>query len=96
MAQKSHGPHHGTRHKHSRDSDDTLTVNDHMKQFDEGETVLIKFNPSVQDGRIHSRFHGKTAKVVGERGSALKLEVKDGKQTKSVFLKPVHLQETEK
>jgi ribosomal protein L21E len=93
MAQKSHGSRHGTRHKFARDSDQTLTVNDHMKEFDEGEKVLIKFHPSVQKGRIQSRYHGRTAEVTGSRGDAVELSVKDGEKEKTVYLKSVHLKE---
>lgn len=92
MAQKSHGSRHGTRHKFSRDPDDTLTVNDHMKQFEEGERVLIKFHPSVQDGRAHSRFHGRSAEVTGHRGDAVEVGLEDGNETKTLYLKPVHLE----
>jgi ribosomal protein L21E len=94
MAQKSSGSAHGTRHKFARNSDDTTTVNDHMKEFEEGEQVLIKYNASVQSGRSHQRFYGDTAEVVGYRGDAVKLEVSDGNKTKTLFLKPVHLERT--
>lgn len=95
MAQKSHGSRHGTRHKFARDPDQTLTVNDRMKEFEEGERVLIKFHPSVQDGRIHNRFHGTTAEVTGSRGDAVELSIKDGNKEKTVYLKPVHIEKIE-
>lgn len=95
MAQKSSGSAHGTRHKLAKNSDDTTTVNDHMKEFEEGETVLIKYDASVQDGRSHQRFYGDSAEVVGFRGDAVKLSVTDGKKDKTLFLKPVHLERTE-
>ncbi len=95
MAQKSSGSQQGTRKKLSRDSDNTLTVNDYMKEFEEGEKVLISINPSVQKGRVHSRFHGRTAKVTGFRGDAVEIEVIDGKKSKQLFLKPVHLEKVE-
>ncbi|MFB6245854.1 MAG: 50S ribosomal protein L21e [Candidatus Nanohaloarchaea archaeon] len=95
MAQKSSGSRHGTRHKFSRDPEQTLTVNDHMKQFEEGETVLIDFHPSVQDGRVHSRYHGCHAEVTGSRGDAKEVTVKDGEKSKKLYIKPVHLTEVE-
>ncbi|MFB6213851.1 MAG: 50S ribosomal protein L21e [Candidatus Nanohaloarchaea archaeon] len=95
MAQKSSGSAHGTRHKFARNPDDTTTVNDHMKEFEEGEQVLIKYDASVQSGRSHQRFYGKNAEVAGFRGDAVELEVKDGNKVKTLFLKPVHLQKTE-
>lgn len=95
MAQKSSGPAHGTRHKFARNPEDTTTVNDHMKEFEEGERVLIKYDASVQEGRSHHRFYGETAEVTGFRGDAVKLAVDDGNKQKTLFLKPVHLQKTE-
>ncbi len=95
MAQKSHGPRHGTRHKFSRDSREGVKVNDYMKEFEEGEKVLLSFHPSVQEGRVHHRFHGRTAEVAGHRGDAVKIEVDDGGKTKTLFIQPVHLEKVE-
>lgn len=95
MAQKSHGSQHGTRHKLSRGPEDTLTVNDHMKEFEEGEKVLIEFHPSVQEGRVHSRYHGSAAEVTGHRGDAVELSVEDGNKSKTLYIKPVHLKAVE-
>ncbi len=95
MAQKSHGPQQGARKKLSREPRTSTTVNDHMKEFDEGEKALIKFDPSVQDGRVHSRFYGRTAEVTGFRGDAVEVEVKDGSKTKTLFLKPIHLEKVD-
>lgn len=95
MAQKSGGSRHGTRHKFAKDGDSTLTVNDQVKEFQEDEEVLIDFHPSVQDGRVHSRFHGRHATVTGMQGTAYELELKDGGKTKKLYLKPVHLSEVE-
>ncbi|MFB6292218.1 MAG: 50S ribosomal protein L21e [Candidatus Nanohaloarchaea archaeon] len=92
MAQKSHGSQQGARKKLARDSRTSTTVNDHMKEFEEGEKALIKFDPSVQDGRVHTRFYGQTAEVTGSRGDAVEVEVKDGGKTKTLFLKPIHLE----
>lgn len=94
MAQKSSGSAHGTRYKFAKNSGDTTTVNDHMKQFEEGEQVLIKYDASIQEGRSHHRFYGRAAEVIGFRGDAVKLEVSDGNKKKTLFLKPVHLERT--
>ncbi len=91
MAQKSHGSRQGTRKKFSRSPREVLTVNDHMKEFEEGEKVLIRFHPSVQEGRVHHRFYGRTAEVTGFRGEAVELGLKDGGKTKTLYIKPVHL-----
>lgn len=95
MAQKSHGSSHGTRHKFSRGQRDRTTINEHLKDFEEGEKVRIHMNASVQEGRVHHRFQGQTAEVVGTRGDAYKLKLKDGSKEKQLFLKPVHLKSVE-
>jgi len=63
-----------------------------MKEFEEGQKVRINFHPSVQEGRVHHRFHGKIAEVTGEKGDAVEIQVDDGK-SKTLRLKPVHLEE---
>lgn len=94
MAEKSRGSMHGSRKKFKRGQRDKTKVNDFLKEFEKGDTVLIKMDPSVQSGRSHSRFHGKNAVVTGERGDAYELEIKDGGQTKTLYMPAVHLQET--
>jgi large subunit ribosomal protein L21e len=93
MAQKSHGSRHGTRKKFAKGGEDSLSVNDHMKQFEEGQKVVVEFNPSVQEGRVHSRFHGRTAEVTGHQGRAVRIELDDGGKHKKLFVRPVHLKE---
>lgn len=95
MAQKSHGSRHGTRHKFSRGPRDRTTINEHLKEFEEGEKVRIQMNHSVQEGRVHQRYQGKAAEVTGKRGDAYELEVKDGGKKKQLFMKPIHLKEME-
>jgi large subunit ribosomal protein L21e len=37
------------------------------------------------------RFHGKTGKVIGKRGSAYLLSVMDGNKEKTVISRPEHM-----
>lgn len=94
MAEKSRGSLHGSRKKLSR-SGSATTVNEYLKEFSEGETALVKIEPSAQEGRPHIRFHGKTVEVKGKRGDSYEVEFKDGKKSKTLFLPPVHLQKME-
>jgi len=95
MAQKSHGSQQGARKKLSKGSKHTTTINDRMKTFEEGEKALIKINPSVQEGRVHTRYHGNVAVVTGKRGNAYEVEFEDGGKTKQLYIKPVHLEKVE-
>ena len=62
-----------------------------FQSFDEGEKVNIIIDPSVHKGMPFSRFHGLTGVVVGERGAAYEISVKDGNKTKMVVARPEHL-----
>jgi large subunit ribosomal protein L21e len=62
-----------------------------FQTFETGEKVNIVIDPSIHKGMPFSRFHGKTGVVIGERGSAYEVSVKDGNKTKMVVARPEHL-----
>lgn len=62
-----------------------------IQQFDNDDLVHIIIDPSIQKGQPHSRFHGKTAKVVGKKGKAYLLALKDGNKAKELIVNPEHL-----
>ncbi|MBO6084350.1 MAG: 50S ribosomal protein L21e, partial [Candidatus Methanomethylophilaceae archaeon] len=51
----------------------------------------IIIDPSVHKGMPFSRFHGLTGVVIGQRGAAYEVSVKDGNKTKIVVARPEHL-----
>ncbi|AOV95087.1 MAG: 50S ribosomal protein L21e [Nanohaloarchaea archaeon QH_8_44_6] len=95
MAEKSRGPQHGARSKLSSSPRSKTTVNEKIKDFEEGEKALIKVEPSVQDGRPHMRFHGETVTVTGKRGQSYEVKFMDGDTEKQLQVPPVHLQKRE-
>lgn len=95
MAEKSRGSQHGARKKLSSGPRDKTTVNEHMKEFEEGQKVQIQINPQVPEGRPHQRFHGRTVRVSGRRGDAYEVKFDDGDIEKTLYIKPVHLEEVE-
>jgi large subunit ribosomal protein L21e len=64
-----------------------------LKEFKIGQTVVIMPEPSSQKGMPFPRFKGKEGKVVGKRGSAYIVEVKDGDMIKTIIARPEHLKE---
>jgi large subunit ribosomal protein L21e len=62
-----------------------------FQTFETGEKVNIIIDPSIHKGMPFSRFHGLTGVVVGERGAAYEVSVKDGNKTKMVVARPEHL-----
>ncbi len=93
MAKRSHGPKQGTRKKLKKDrrARGKLTIRRIVQEFKEGEKVIIKPEPSVQKGLPHKRFIGKQGEIIGKRGKAYILEVRDGNKLKQVISLPVHL-----
>lgn len=62
-----------------------------IQQFEVGEKVHVILEPSIHKGMPHRRFHGKTGTIVGHRGRAWVLEVRDGDTIKTVIARPQHL-----
>ncbi len=62
-----------------------------IQEFAEGDIVNIDLDPGIQDGMPHPKFQGRTGKVVGQRGRAYIVEVRDGGLMKEVIVLPEHL-----
>ncbi|MFP4000679.1 MAG: 50S ribosomal protein L21e [Thermoplasmata archaeon] len=72
-----------------------MPINRALQEFEEGEKVKIKIEPSVQKAQPHRRFHGKIGVIDGKQGDAFVVEVKDGGKTKKVITRSEHLEEVE-
>jgi large subunit ribosomal protein L21e len=68
-----------------------VTVGRIMGEFREGERVILRIEPSVQEGRPHPRYQGRVGMVRGRRGRAYEVEIKDGGKIKKVIILPEHL-----
>ncbi|OYT42744.1 MAG: 50S ribosomal protein L21e [Candidatus Aenigmarchaeota archaeon ex4484_224] len=62
-----------------------------LRKFDIGQRVVIYPDPSSHRGMPHHRFKGKIGKIVGKRGKAYIVEIKNGKKIKKVISMPEHL-----
>ena len=62
-----------------------------VQEFIEGDIVNIDLDPGVQNGMPHPKFHGRTGKIVSQRGRAYIVEVRDGGLMKEVIILPEHL-----
>jgi len=90
----SHGPQKGTRHKLQNDPRErgTSPPQQAVEKFDDGDTVHLALDPSVQDGRFHPRFNGQTGTVIDRQGQAYRVVITDGDVEKTVIAKPAHLE----
>jgi large subunit ribosomal protein L21e len=93
----SNGPLEGTRNKLKNKPRErgTSPPQRAVEQFEAGEKVHLKTDPSVDDGRFHPRFDGATGTVLGQQGEAYKVEVNDGGADKTIIVTPAHLRRQE-
>ncbi|WP_342305603.1 50S ribosomal protein L21e [Methanolobus sp. ZRKC5] len=89
----SHGEKHCTRYKLQKTTRERglSPISKAIQEFDNGQMVHIDIDPSVQKGMPNARFQGKTGKVIGQRGRAFILQIRDGKATKELISLPQHL-----
>lgn len=93
MVKKSHGPKHKSRSKLKKKirNRGKVSITRHIQNFNIGERVVIKTEPSVQKGTPYPRFYGKQGVVVEKRGKAYFVEIKDQAKPKKVLCTAVHL-----
>ncbi|NLX48711.1 MAG: 50S ribosomal protein L21e [Methanospirillum sp.] len=87
------GPRKKTRYKFKKDlrKRGIQPVTTLIQRFDPGQSVHIVCDPSVQKGMPHRRFHGRTGRVIEQRGRAWMLSVRDGNAEKIIIARPQHL-----
>ena len=62
-----------------------------LAEYEINSKVNIIIEPSVQKGRPHRRFHGKTGLVLEKRGQSYVVSVTDGNSQKKITARPEHL-----
>lgn len=62
-----------------------------IQEFAQGDLVNIDLDPGIQNGMPHPKFHGRTGRIMGQRGRAYIVEVRDGGLMKEVIILPEHL-----
>jgi large subunit ribosomal protein L21e len=89
----SHGPRKKTRNKLKNTPRErgTSPPQRAIQEFDEGQKVHLKIDPSVPDGRYHPRFDGLTGEVAGKQGDAFKVEITDGGKEKTLIVAAAHM-----
>ncbi len=90
---KSHGERRKTRYKLKKSSRKRglSAISKAIAEFETGDMVHIAIDPSVHKGMPNPKFHGRTGKVVSQRGRAYILSVRDGRSMKEVIVHPQHL-----
>ncbi|MGQ9587703.1 MAG: 50S ribosomal protein L21e [Thermoplasmata archaeon] len=65
-----------------------------LQTFEVGDRANVNIDPSMHKGQPHVRFQGKTGTVIGVRGHAYLLDVKDGGKKKQIIVRPEHLRKS--
>ena len=63
-----------------------------LYQYEPGNRVVIKIDPSVHKGMPHKRYHGKVGIVIDKRGRSYVVSVTQGNAVKEIIIRPEHLQ----
>jgi large subunit ribosomal protein L21e len=66
-----------------------------LTEYTEGDKVHIVLEPSVHKGMPHPRFHGMTGTIIGKRGNAYLIQIRDKKKNKTIIASPEHIRKQE-
>ena len=89
----SNGPRQGTRRKLANAPRErgTSPPQRAIQEYENGEKVHLKIDPSVPKGRYHPRFDGQTGEVVGKQGDAFKVQISDRGKEKTLIVTAAHM-----
>jgi large subunit ribosomal protein L21e len=62
-----------------------------LRQFEVGERVIVRLEPSDPHGQPHPRYQGRVCTVVAKSGRAYRIEFLDGGKRKELVANPIHL-----
>ena len=63
-----------------------------LHEYQPGNRVVVRIDPSVQKGMPHRRFHGKIGTVIEKRGRSYVITVSQGGAVKEIVVRPEHLE----
>ncbi|MEM1544937.1 MAG: 50S ribosomal protein L21e [Candidatus Methanomethylicia archaeon] len=63
----------------------------YLINYNIGDKVIIKIDPSTHKGAPHRRYHGKTGTIIGKRGRAYIVGIQVGSKFKKIIARCEHL-----
>ena len=63
-----------------------IPISRKIQVFEKGQKVHIIVDSSIHRGQPHPRFHGKTGEIVGQKGKAYLVAIKDGNKPKELIV----------
>ena len=68
-----------------------ISVTKYLQEFNIGDRVYLKAEPSIHKGMYNLRYHGKAAVVKGKQGKCYIVELKDNTKIKNFIVRAIHL-----
>ena len=62
-----------------------------LHEYNNGDKVVLKIDPSVHGGMPHARYHGKVGVVMEKRGQAYVIKMEEKNKTREFIVRPEHL-----
>lgn len=93
MTKRIGGPRRATRGKFKKSARQRgkISITNYLREFKEGEKVVLYAEPAVQKGLYHQRHHGRHGIVKSKKGSCYEVLISDLGKQKRVIVHPVHL-----
>jgi len=63
-----------------------------LHQYQPGNHVVVKIDPSVHKGMPHKRYHGKVGTIIDKRGRSYIVSVRQRDAVKEIIVRPEHLE----
>ncbi len=63
-----------------------------LYEYQPGNRVVIKIDPSIHKGAPHRRYYGKVGTVTDKRGRSYIVSVTQGDAVKEIIVRPEHLE----
>ncbi len=87
MVQKSHGKMHRSRKKITKIKRKSITS--YVNSFKPGDKIVVEFDST--SNYPHPIFNGKVGTIIGKKGRAYEIMVKNMKNEKTISIKPEHI-----
>ncbi len=68
-----------------------ISIRKYLQEFQQGDVVCLKIEPSFHKGMFFPRYYGKTGTIDGKQGKCYKVSFVDGHKEKMLLVHPLHL-----
>ncbi len=70
-----------------------ISLTRYLKEFNEGDKVILHIEPGEQKGLFLPRFQGKKGTIIKRQGNAYHVKITDGNKEKVIITRAIHLKQ---